>query len=118
MKARKQTRAKGPRMIKEILRLRDMGLSKRMIAKALGCSRNTVDKYLAEPEPLAPQPEYQAPWSEHIDWQLVSQETAKGTPLVEYWEARVEPLEGMTIPYVSFWREYKRRFPHVPIACA
>lgn len=51
-------------MISEIQRLKAMGLSKRMIAKALGCSRNAVDKYLeGAPELTSASPqEYRASW--------------------------------------------------------
>src|SRR5690606_33202195 len=96
-------KAKGPRMIKEIQRLREMGLSKRKIAKALGCSRNTVDKYLSEQESTPKQPaEYRAPWSEQVDWQAVNAAVNKGEPLSECWETLPTQQE---IPYVSFWRE-------------
>ena len=38
------------RMVFEIHRLKDMGMSNREIAKATGCSRKTVSKYIANPE--------------------------------------------------------------------
>jgi transposase len=38
------------RMVFEIHRLRDMGMSNREIAKAVGCSRKTVSKYISNPE--------------------------------------------------------------------
>lgn len=38
------------RMIFEIHRLKDMGMSNREIAKAIGCSRKTVSKYISNPE--------------------------------------------------------------------
>lgn len=109
-------------MIQEIQRLRALGLSKRKIAKALEISRNTVDKYLEEntqgaaaAAPLGGQ-DYRAPWSDQIDWQVVHQATAKGDPLSAFWEERVQTnAELGSVPYVSFWREYRRRFPHVPL---
>ena len=119
----KQTdgRAKGPRMIQEIHRLKALGLSKRRIAKALGCSRNTIDKYLEVGDegasaPAADGQKYRAPWSELIDWQQVHAATAKGDPLSALWEEKVTArTETAAVPYVSFWREYRRRFPHVPL---
>jgi transposase len=119
----KQTdgRAKGPRMIQEILRLRALGLSKRRIAKALSCSRNTVDRYVeaggeGAAAPAAAGQDYRAPWSEMVDWQEVHAATAKGDPLSALWEERVAArTETAAVPYVSFWREYRRRFPHVPL---
>ena len=38
------------RMVFEIHRLKDMGMSNREIAKAIGCSRKTVSKYISNPE--------------------------------------------------------------------
>ncbi len=38
------------RMVFEIHRLKDMGMSNREIASAIGCSRKTVSKYIANPE--------------------------------------------------------------------
>lgn len=112
-------RAKGPRMIQEILRLKGLGLSKRMIAQALGCSRNTVDKYLADgggAAPAAPVQEFRAAWSDQVDWSAVHAVTSKGDPLSAFWEERVAPTEGLAgVPYVSFWREYRRRFPNIPL---
>ena len=112
-------KAKGPRMIKEIHRLRAMGLSKRKIAKALSCSRNTIDKYLAadgqsfEKKPSS----YRASWSEEVDWGALNGEINQGKPLQECWEVLFggkAPEDG-AIPYVSFWREYRRRFPKIPL---
>ncbi|MCX6127179.1 MAG: helix-turn-helix domain-containing protein [Proteobacteria bacterium] len=47
MRCKRTGKAKGPKMIGEIIRLREAGLSVRAISRALNCSRNTVDKYLA-----------------------------------------------------------------------
>lgn len=118
MASRQKGKTKGPRMISEIQRLKAMGLSKRMIAKALGCSRNTVDKYLDgadELGPASPQ-EYRAPWSELVNWLDVESATSRGMPLLQYWELRTAVHEDLgEVPYVSFWREYRRRFPNIPI---
>ncbi|MCX6129137.1 MAG: hypothetical protein NTX25_08770 [Proteobacteria bacterium] len=105
-------------MIHEIQRLNAMGLSKRMIAKALGCSRNTVDKYLADAETtvLESGKEYSAPWSEVVPWHDVESATSRGMPLSQCWELRAAIHESLeSVPYVSFWREYRRRFPNIPI---
>ena len=99
-------------MIKEILRLRGMGLSGRKIALALDCSRNTVEKYLKQAGNISAVPEanYHAPWSSDLDWQAIHGKTVRGIPLSEVWETY-----GFLVPYVSFWREYRRRFPNVPL---
>ena len=113
MAARKRGKQVGMRMIEEIRRLHAMGLSRRNIAKSLNCSRNTVDKYLVDPSiEDRGKPEYHAPWSGEIDWELVNGEVNRGTPLSEVWENSVG-CNNQSPPYVSFWREYKRRFPDI-----
>lgn len=105
-------------MIHEIQRLKALGLSKRMIAKALGCSRNTVDKYLdvATSSELNPLKAYNAPWSEFVSWSEIEFRTSRGMPLSQYWELHIVTDERLQeLPYVSFWREYRRRFPNIPI---
>ena len=118
MAARHKGKTKGPRMIHEIQRLNAMGLSKRMIAKALGCSRNTVDKYLADADNSVSESskEYSAPWSEVVPWHDVESATSRGMPLSQCWELRAAIHESLeSVPYLSFWREYRRRFPNIPI---
>jgi len=105
-------------MIQEILRLKAMGLSKRKIAKALSISRNTVDRYVEEApateEASAPDG-YKAPWSDQVDWQRVHAATLKGDPLSALWEDMRSFPATAGVPYVSFWREYRRRYPEVPL---
>jgi transposase len=105
-------------MIHEIQRLKALGLSKRMIAKALGCSRNTVDKYLSSPEEAVTEAtaSYKAPWSDMVNWPDVEAATSRGMAVSLYWEQRIATNEDLHhVPYVSFWREYRRRFPNIPI---
>jgi transposase len=105
-------------MIQEILRLKAMGLSKRKIAKALSISRNTVDRYLDEnpaAENASSAEGYKAPWSDQVDWQTVHAATLKGDPLSALWEDMRDFPVTSGVPYVSFWREYRRRFPEVPL---
>ena len=118
MAVRQKGKTKGPRMIHEIHRLNAMGLSKRMIAKALGCSRNTVDKYLADADHASAETnkEYSAPWADIVPWHDVESATLRGMPLSQCWELRAAIHERLeSVPYVSFWREYRRRFPDIPI---
>lgn len=107
---------KGPKMINEIRRLKDLGLSQVKISLALGVSRNTVQKYLEAivKETNNNQPSYSASWSTKIDWQQVHSATQQGLALAHFHEEQVHPLHP-DISYVSFWREYKRRYPKVPI---
>src|SRR5690606_3773733 len=100
--AQKPRRAtKGPRMIKEILRLKSAGLGAEKIAAALGISKNTVKSYVrkhltatadAAPGPLVaalegktPLLSYTAPWSSRVDWQMVKEETDQGAQLRQIW---------------------------------
>lgn len=107
---------KGPKMIHEIRRLKGIGLSQVKISMALGVSRNTVRKYLAEikrDNSEAPLP-YIAQWAELIDWSEVYNSTLKGVALAHFHEEYIV-AKHPNIPYVSFWREYKRRYPQIPI---
>ena len=125
---------KGPRMIKEILRLKAAGLGAERIAAALGISKNTVKSYVrkhelasvdAAPGPLVialdaspPTPTYSSPWSPLIDWQQIKAETDQGGQVMQLWEehaAASHHEQLRTVPYVSFWREYKRRYPETPL---
>jgi len=114
---RAKGKVKGPRMIHEIRRLTGMGLSQRKIAKALDISRNTVKKYL-DSETGAGERErgYSAPWSDTVEWGRVKGETERGVCLYHYWEESLhDPDANPKMPYVSFWREFKRRYPSIPI---
>jgi transposase len=122
---------KGPRMISEIQRLKGMGIGKTKIAAALGVSKNTVRKYLrvevssqtvCSKDLRAPTKtvSYHAPWANQVDWNKVRFDINRGVQLKHHWEewiacpAACERL-GVRIPYESFWREYKRQFPLIPI---
>lgn len=114
---RAKGKVKGPRMIHEIHRLSKLGISQRQIANALDVSRNTVKKYLEGANlPSATGKNYSAPWSGQLDWQVIQLETEKGECLYYLWEERFgENSDNPTVPYVSFWREFKRRYPNIPI---
>jgi len=109
---------KGTRMIKEIQRLKSMGLGKRAVARTLGISRNTLRKYWeeeAESEARRGPGTYQAPWSEMVDWNEVGKALKNKQTLAHYWEelqAELSPEDSLRqVPYVSFWREFRRRNP-------
>lgn len=114
-------------MLGEIQRLKAMGFRKKAVARTLGISRNTLKKCWEDPEAgTAPEnasggsPElYRAPWSNGVDWEKVGEAVKRGQALSHYWELFQEGLPVgaplRLVPYVSFWREYKRRFPQVPL---
>ena len=107
-------------MIREIQRLKGLGLGKKAIARALRVSRNTIKRYWEGETPeTATATSYQAPWSEKVEWEEVRKALGKGQALAHYWE---EVQEGLSsddpragVPYVSFWREYRRRHPETPL---
>ena len=115
--------AKGSRMIHEIRRLRALGFGLKKIAAALCISKNTVKKYLAEASDAdtgatSPRSQYVAPWAHALSWEVFRQATESGDPVSRLWEEHIaassDPiLSGVS--YVSFWREYKRRYPQVPL---
>ena len=77
---------KGPRMIREIQRLKSLGLGKQTVARALGISRNTVKQYWepagaaarGEPGEAAARPRYEAPWAKSVDWEALKQSVDAG----------------------------------------
>jgi len=121
----KQSKTKGVQMIKEILRLKESGLGTRKIAEVLGISRNTVKSYLDElsKKSLSQIVDekslvYQAQWSTLVNWDSVKRATNLGKSLSVYWEELIctsTSLDLSSVSYVSFWREFKRRYPEIPI---
>jgi transposase len=124
-------------VIQEIQRLKAMGLGKKQTARTMGISKNTVKQYWDLPsEPVsvtsdaisilpisaivaAAKPKYEAPWAKAIDWASVKQAVDDGEALAVWHEERrqeggdVNPLR--VVPYTSFWREFKRRYPEAPL---
>lgn len=67
---------------------------------------------------VAAPPKYSAPWSPLIDWNVVKTGTDKGEALFHYWEQQIvtrneEVLKNLK--YITFGREFKRRYPDVPL---
>lgn len=136
---------KGTQVIREIHRMKKLGLGKKEIARALGISKNTVKKYLkteatgggylidARPSvteatnvastavaAIAPAAKrYSAPWSGELNWDEIKTATDEGEQLALWWEEHLASLgEGhhlRAVPYISFWREFKRRYPQAPL---
>jgi len=104
-------------MINEIRKYKERGLNKSQIERALNISRNTVKKYLKQIGPAnqtCSNKPYEAPWSDKIDWKHVLRERDLGVQLAHYWEQNIESeLEG--ISYISFWREFRRRYPNIKL---
>lgn len=108
-------------MQKEIERLRKLGHGKKTISRVLGISRNTVRRYWpdekADAAPVQLAAKYHAPWSEAFDWRSVEEATSRGQALADYWsERQSSDVELSAIPYVSFWREHRRRYPKIALS--
>jgi len=121
-------------MIHEIQRMKAMGLGKKQIARALGISKNTVknywesapteEGYLINASPVTsgsthPQSRYQAPWAGDLNWETIKSAADQGEALAVWWEEHLASLGAASplnsVPYISFWREFKRRYPAVPL---
>lgn len=114
-------RRKGIRMKQEIERLRGMGHGKKTISRILKVSRNTVRRYWDEStkQQEGPPPFYIAPWADAVEWKLVDEAISRGQSLSDYWECYQSVLHDghvlKLVPYVTFWREYRRRYPRVDL---
>lgn len=113
---------KGKRMVNEVLRLHRLGVGTVKIAGILQISKNTAKKYIRSskinqlPEVAIP---YEAPWSGSIDWEDLMVRVNKGMAVSQYLEDVVTASENtdlQKVTYVSFWREFKRRYPDAPLA--
>lgn len=114
-------RQKGLRMRNEIERLRALGHGKKTISRILKVSRNTVRRYWEEDpnQAQSPPPFYVAPWADHVEWKGVEEAISRGQSLCDYWESYQSLLHDghvlKSVPYVTFWREYRRRYPRVDL---
>ena len=111
----------------EIHRLKKGGMKDRAIARALGCSRKTIKKYLGDvPSTQAcliegtdsriPVLSPEAPpegWQAGVQWEKVIADVRSGTPVKVLWE---ELFEDGTVPveYPGFWKQLRRRYPELP----
>ena len=97
------------RRFEEIRRRLSEGRGLREIARALGCSRDTVrevrdglrvspDAPKALPDPL---------WMLQVDWPPLIHDLGLGHPLKFLWEERAQHLTT----YSNFWKQFYRKFP-------
>lgn len=103
--------------VNEILRLSELGLRERAIARTLRCSRHTVRKILAEgnasEDPVVIEEE--RGWAALLDWQGVHNELIKGVPFQVLWEENYE-AKRVPVKYNGFWKQYQKRFPNLPLS--
>ena len=93
----------------EIRRRLAEGRSLREIARALGCSRDTVREVrdglsgLAGRAQNVPDPL----WMPQLDWPAIIHDLGLGHPLKFMWEERAQHLTT----YPNFWKQFYRKFP-------
>jgi transposase len=85
------------------------GRSLREIARALGCSRETVREVRdgVRVSPDAPKPFADPTWMLQLDWQRIIHELGLGHPLKFIWEEQAQQLTS----YSNFWKQFYRKFP-------
>lgn len=115
---------------REILRLKNLGLTERAIARALSCSRHTVKKYLDESlNPAQSVPELLLKsdmsddravvealgWVEKVDWGRIEKEILKGVPALVLWQEEAE-AGRVLVQYPGFWKQLRKKLPNLPEA--
>ena len=103
--------------LEEVKRFSALGLSERQIAKALGCSRNTIKKFLRDSctsdvsteAPIAAATAAVA-WMHRLDWKSLSADAARGTPIQVLWEELKDDGQ-LAVNYPAFWKQLRKRFP-------
>lgn len=93
----------------EIKRLKNLGIKDRAIARALGCSRNTVAKYL---KPFVAKGPIQNHWAQFLDWPHLIAEFEKGVPTLVLWEELLEN-QKISVQYSGFWKQLRKRCPEL-----
>lgn len=124
---------KGPEMIKELIEKRASGLGFSTIAQDLKISRNTVKNRLREVGAyevagaltilhsglaIENKNKFTAHWSSKLDWGDAIAAIEGGSPIKEYWEVHLESSSEKDlahVPYETFWREFRRRYPSLDI---
>jgi transposase len=97
------------RRYEEIRRRLSEGRGLREIARALGCSRDTVREVRdgARQSPAAPKVLPDPLWMRQIEWPPIIHDLGLGHPLKFLWEERAQHLTT----YSNFWKQFYRKFP-------
>lgn len=120
-------------MVKELILRRASGLGFSTIAQELKIARNTVKSWLKEVgaydvadaqklllsgAKIEIKTVYVPHWSGELQWGEVLAAVEGGTPIKEYWEHHfASAAEGDLghVPYETFWREFRRRYPKTDV---
>ena len=93
---------KSKAMIEQIRKMRQLGFSKRGIAKSLNISRNTVDRYLNPQISQDRSSDSQGSWTNLVDWPALINSRKKGVSVKALFE-ETEP----NVDYSTFARHLK-----------
>jgi transposase len=103
------------KLIDEILRLKQLGFTKRKAARSLKVHRNTITKYwevkpktIELPQPKLPLTNIEDSWVNNIDWLKTRDEVLSGVPVSILYE---ENLSKIPVTYSAFWKQLQRRAP-------
>lgn len=93
----------------EIRRRLADGRGIREIARALGCSRDTVREVRdgVRQSPDAPKASNDPLWMQQVNWLAVIHDLGLGHPLKFIWEEQAQALTT----YSNFWKQFYRKFP-------
>jgi len=93
----------------ELRRRLAQGRGLREIARALGCSRDTVREVRdgLRGSPAAPKVQTDPLWMQQVDWPALIHDLGLGHPLKLLWEEKAQQLTG----YPNFWKQFYRKFP-------
>jgi transposase len=102
-------RSKNVGLNEEIRRRLADGRGIREIARALGCSRDTVREVRdgVRQSPDAPTISHDPLWMQQVNWLAVVHDLGLGHPLKFIWEEKAQALTS----YPNFWKQFYRKFP-------
>jgi transposase len=93
----------------EIRRRLEAGRGLREIARALGCSRDTVRKVRDGQigSPCAPKAQSDPLWMAQLEWPTIIHDLGLGHPLKFIWEEKAQQFTT----YSNFWKQFYRKYP-------
>ena len=107
------------KLIKDVQRLKQLGFTKRRVARVLNIHRNTVTRYWGK-DALSPAEERkieeqietvvaaESSWADSVDWEKVREEVLGGVSLSVIHE---EQGKKAPVGYSAFWKQLQRRAP-------
>ena len=120
-------------MLEDLVRRRANGNGFQTIAIDLKIARNTVKNRLKEigayevvdAQQLllsgintATSSVFTPHWSSQVAWDGAIKEVEGGTPIKEFWEGHLaasSTADLRNVPYETFWREFRRRYPNIDV---